>query len=140
MRLKINGTEISKISFGGTDPEKDDLAGKVINGQKTATSSLEEYYFLGLKKRSKVGDYFSVLDSSGKEVALVRIEKIGNIQFGNVTEKFAVEEGDGSLENWKSIHQPYYSELLQKIGKELNDETILVCEWFKVMRTYLTNS
>lgn len=99
--MKINGIEIPKISFGGTDPEKDDLAGKVVKGQKTSTSSLEEYYLLGLKKRSKVGDYFSVLDSSGKEVALVRIEKIGNIQFGNVTEKFAVEEGgwqSGKLE------------------------------------------
>lgn len=133
--MEINGIEILKISFGGTDPEKDDLADKVIKGQKTATSSLEEYYLLGIKKRSKVGDYFSVLDSSGNEVALVRIEKVRNVKFGNITDKFAVEEGDGSLENWKAIHQPYYSELLQKIGKELNDETILVCEWFKVIET-----
>lgn len=133
--MEINGIEIPKISFGGTDPEKDDLADKVIKGQKTATSSLEEYYLLGIKKRSKVGDYFSVLDSSGNEVALVRIEKVRNVKFGNITDKFAVEEGDGSLENWKAIHQPYYSELLQKIGKELNDETILVCEWFKVIET-----
>ncbi len=111
----------------------DNLANKVLNGEKTSTSSLLDYYLIGLKKQSKIGDHFSILNSFGEEVTIVSIEKIEVIKFGNITAKFAIEEGDGSLDNWKAIHQPYYSQLLSKIGKTLNEDTLLVCEWFKVV-------
>lgn len=64
----------------------------------------------------------------------MKIEKIENIKFGDITENFAKEEGDGSLENWLTIHQPYYFKQLSDIGKELSEETLLVCEWFKVIK------
>ncbi|MDR1202761.1 MAG: ASCH domain-containing protein [Tannerellaceae bacterium] len=125
--------EIEKIQFGSSSYEIDSLANKVLIGEKVATSSLLDYYHNGLKKQSEVGNTFSILNSFGQEVTMVNIEKIEIIQFGNITEKFAIEEGDGCLKNWKAIHQPYYSKLLSEIGKTLNDETLLVCEWFKVM-------
>ncbi len=99
---------------------------------KVATLSLLEYYLIGKKKRSKTGDLFSILDSADKKVAVVRIEKIEIVKFGDITEVFAKEEGDGSLENWLVIHKPYYSHLLSLVGKELNEDSLLVCEWFKV--------
>jgi len=124
---------IEKIKFGGTSFEIDDLANKVLIGEKVATSSLLEYYLIGKKKRSKTGNLFSILDSADREVAVVRIEKIENVKFGDITEEFAKEEGDGSLDNWRTIHEPYYSELLSSVGKELNKDTLLVCEWFKIV-------
>ena len=119
-----------KIQFGD---QTDELAQKVLLGIKTATSSLYYHYCLNLKKISKVNDYASVLDSLGNEICIIRIEKIKIIQFQNITETFAIEEGDGNLENWLKIHTKYYSGLLEKIGKKLTHETELVCEWFKVI-------
>lgn len=125
--------EVEKIQFGGSPFEIDNLALKVLNGEKTATSSLLDYYLIGLKKKSQIGDVFSILNSFGKEITMVRIERIETIKFGDITVDFAIEEGDGTLENWKAIHHSYYSQLLSHIGKTLDEETLLVCEWFEVL-------
>ncbi|MDR2955443.1 MAG: ASCH domain-containing protein [Prevotella sp.] len=122
-----------QIKFGSTRNEIDELAQKVLAGEKTATSSLLEYYKLGIKELSKVGDYIAVLDSSDKRIVVVQVTRIEVIKFKNITESFAIEEGDGSLSNWTAIHHPYYSDRMSAIGKELTGDTELVCEWFQVI-------
>lgn len=119
-----------KIQFGC---EADELAKKVASGLKTATSSLYDYYRLNLKKQMKAGDYAAILDSSGNEKCIIKIVRVEIIPFKNITETFAIAEGDGNLENWLNIHTKYYSSLLAKIGKELTGDTELLCEWFKVV-------
>ena len=63
----------------------------------------------------------------------MRISKVELIRFGEITEQFAIEEGDGNLDNWLTIHEFYYSKQLSEIGKGLNFETLLVCEWFELV-------
>ena len=99
---------MKKIQFGVTAYEIDDLAHKVIIGVKIATSSLYDYYLLGKKKQSKVGDVFSILNSTKVEVARVRITKVELMMFGDITEQFVIEEGDGSFDNWLIIHESFY--------------------------------
>ena len=105
----------------------------VLTGEKVATSSLLDYYLEGLKKKSSVGDCLAVLDSCDNQIAIIKIVKTEIRRFGDITESFAIQEGDGSLTNWKAIHRPYYSKLLSSIGKQLTDNTELVCEWFQVI-------
>lgn len=121
-----------KIQFGG---ESDELANKVLSGEKKATSSLYDYYRMSLKVPLKVNEYASILDSHGNELCVVRIERVEIIQFQNITETFAIEEGDGNLCNWLKIHTEYYSRQLEKIGKKLTGDTELVCEWFSLEQT-----
>lgn len=132
---EVNKLKLVKISkrmqFGSTPDEMDDLAQKVITGEKTATSSLWESYQRGLKKQSRVGDRFAILDGRGREVAVVMIERVELLKFGDITEDFARQEGDGNLANWLAIHRPYYSRLLAEMGQDLTDDTVLVCEWFR---------
>lgn len=123
-----------KIKFGNTKEDIDDLAQKVVLGQKIATSSLLDYYRLNLKKQSQLGDYMSILDSSGKELVVVRIVRMEIVKFKDITESFAIEEGDGDLANWKAIHQLYYSSQLSNIGEKLTDDTELICEWFELVK------
>lgn len=125
-----------QIKFGSADEVIDELARKVLSGEKTATSSLLDYYKHGLKDSCTVDDYISILDSSDNQVAVARIVKSEIVRFGNITESFAIEEGDGSLANWIMIHRPYYSHQLSVIGKELTDDTKLVCEWFQVVSDF----
>jgi len=118
----------------GTDKEQiDDLALKVLHGEKIATSSLYDCYLLNMKEMSRVGDFASVIDSTGKEICKVKINRIEVKEFKDITERFAQEEGDENLNNWIKIHTEYYSEQLAKIGKELTSNTKLVCEWFNVV-------
>lgn len=124
---------IQKIKFGDKPKDIDDLANKVLSGEKTATSSLHDYYKLGLKEKSKLNDCISILDSSETEVAIVEIIKIEIVKFKDITESFAKEEGDGDLTNWTNIHQTYYSQQLAVINKELTENTELVCEWFQLV-------
>lgn len=123
-----------KIQFGGNTNE---LAEKVLSGEKIATSSLHDYYRMNLRDMSNINEYASILDSDGNEICIVRIEKIEIIQFQNITETFAIEEGDGNLPNWLKIHTEYYSVQLEKIEKKLSGDTELVCEWFKVINPNL---
>lgn len=58
MMLKLRNRKVKKIQFGVTAYEIDDLAHKVITREKIATSSLYDYYLIGKKKQSKVGDIF----------------------------------------------------------------------------------
>ncbi|MFV0418183.1 MAG: ASCH domain-containing protein [Dysgonomonas sp.] len=122
-----------KIKFGNVKDDIDGLAQKVLLKQKTATSSLLDYYRLNLKEPSQLGDCFVVLDSSDKEIAVVRITKIKIVKFQDVSELFAIEEGDGCLDNWLKIHREYYSNQLLAIGGKLEGNTELVCEWFEVV-------
>lgn len=133
--MKTDGSEIRTIKFGSTPADTDKLASKVITGEKTATSSIYDYHLMGLKQSANLGEHFSVLNSTDKEVAIIEIEKVDIVSFGDITEEFAIQEGDGSLDNWLAIHRPYYSRLLNDIGKTLDNETLLVCEWFKLART-----
>ena len=123
-----------KIKFGNTKKEMDELANKVLTGKKTATSSLLDYYRKNLKKLSTINDYMAVLDSSDNQIAIVRIVKTEIVKFGNITESFAQDEGDDSLANWLNIHKAYYSDKLSLIGKKLEDDTELVCEWFQIIK------
>lgn len=126
-----------KIQFGGNT---DKLAKQVLSGEKIATSSLYDYYRMNLKEMSQVNDYASILDSHGNKICIVRIERIEIVQFQNITETFAIEEGDGNLQNWLKIHTEYYSEQLEKIGRKLMNDTELVCEWFKVILSPLNTT
>jgi len=112
-----------EMQFGSTPDEIDDLADKVLSGEKIATSSLLDYYRLNLKRMSSVGEHAAVLNSCGKPVATVVITKIDIVQFRDIGESFAKAEGDGNLENWLAIHRPYYSSQLKAIGKDLADDT-----------------
>lgn len=126
MRMEIK----HKIQFGS---DADELAKKVQTGEKIATSSLYDYYCMNLKEMIKENEYASILDSHGREVCIIQINRIETTEFQNVTNEFAIDEGDGDLENWLKIHTEYYSSLLDKIGKSLTGETKLLCEWFTVV-------
>lgn len=119
-----------RIQFGSA---ADELAEKVLTGEKIATSSLYDYYNINLKEKMNENEYAYILDSHGREICIIQIKRIEIIEFQNVTEQFAMDEGDGNLANWLKIHTEYYSFLLTKIGKNLTGETKLLCEWFSVV-------
>lgn len=120
---------MTEVKFGGTSEEQNELSQLVLIGDKTATSSLLE-----LKTKKNIthkDDIWKILNGSNEYVCTVRVIKVENKEFQEITEEFAIKEGDGTFKNWLDIHSNYYSFLLKKIGKELTETTLLECVYFE---------
>lgn len=120
---------ITKVRFGGTIEEQNELSQLVLIGEKVATSSLLE-----LKKEkdlTSVGDIWQIQDGFKQDICMVKVSEVEIKKFKDITEDFAIKEGDGSFNNWLEIHKNYYSFLLNKNGKLLEDTTLLECVYFE---------
>lgn len=128
--LIVDAKKPLKVKFGGTEKEQNELAKKVITGEKTATSSLMYLQEIGKVSQTSIGDIWIIEDGSGNPKAKVKVTKVEPISFGKITEEFALLEGDGSYQNWYDIHHAYYGDVMKKYGQILTDETILECVYF----------
>ncbi|MBO0477660.1 ASCH domain-containing protein [Vagococcus sp. DIV0080] len=121
------------VRFGSERDEQTYLAHLVLDGVKIATSSLKELQELMTKPKTSLNDRWIIQNGWAEEVCQVDVTTVELIPFGEVTERFAIDEGDGSYENWYNIHSHYYQQLLNKYDRVLSDETILECVYFKLI-------
>jgi uncharacterized protein YhfF len=111
----------------------DELAQLVIEGKKTATCSGHIFYELENELLPMVGEYSIVLNSKEKPVAMIEIVEVTIVPMNEVTEEFAVAEGEGPYEAWKSAHEEFFISELQRVGLEFSEDMLLVCERFKLI-------
>lgn len=121
-----------KVRFGGTRKEQDELAELVLNYEKVATSSLVDIQLES--ELTKIGDIWQIYNGSDEFVCEVEVISVVIKEFAQIDEEFAIKEGDGSLSNWLTIHEAYYSSQLQESGKILSKDTRLECVYFKLLR------
>jgi uncharacterized protein YhfF len=127
---KDRPSSVSAWMFGDT-PEK--LAELVIAGVKTATCSGHVFYELENEPLPSIDEYSIILNSKEQPVAIIKTVEVSLIPMNEVTEEFAIAEGDGTYEKWKSIHVNYFSSELQKYGLEFSEDMLLVCEQFELI-------
>lgn len=95
-------------SFGATAQEADALLDLVLAGRKTATASaLSDYAAEDLPAS---GDLSIVLDSGGHPRALLRTISVRVVAFEEVDEEHARGEGEGSLADWRAVHERFFTE------------------------------
>lgn len=121
---------VSSGMFGDTP---DELARLVISGEKTATCSGYAFYGLENVPLPTADDYFIILNQAEQPVAIIKTVEVMIVPMNKVTEEFAIAEGDGSYENWKSIHEKYFTSELEKVGLEFSEDMLLVYERFKLI-------
>lgn len=121
---------VSTWQFGG---ESDYLAQLVVDGVKTATCSGHIFYELNNEPLPTAEDYGVILDSRSQPKAIVKTVEVTLTPMNEVTEEFAIDEGDGTYQNWWDIHEKYFKEQLNAIGLEFSEDILLVCERFKVI-------
>ncbi|MGM0125760.1 hypothetical protein IGI37_003161 [Enterococcus sp. AZ194] len=122
---------MQEVKFGGTAREQDELARLVNSGEKVATSTLKFFQEQGLSAPSYVGDKWAIMNSQDKPICSVEVTQVLSRSFGEVDEAFAKAEGDGSLENWQTIHANYYGQLLLEHQQKLTEATLLECIYFR---------
>ncbi|MFB4213499.1 ASCH domain-containing protein [Shouchella sp. JSM 1781072] len=123
-------------AFGdGTKKMADDLCDLVVKGIKRGTSS----YFLEYEKDGSPlpteGQMNLILDGDGVAQAIMVTTKIDLLPYNEVTEEhaFAEGEGDQTLAYWKSVHQPFFSQLSTTLDSPFNETDLVVYEWLKLV-------
>ena len=118
--LKNNNlNSINRWTFG---IDADKLVKLVLDGKKTATTSLFEFDSL-----STVGDVSILTDSNNNDMCILKTKKVIVTEFKNITWDIAKLEGENiSLEEWRKVHKDFFS----KIDSSFNDDTEVI-EKFK---------
>lgn len=120
-------------AFGDDARLADELLGLVLEGTKTATSSLLSEYGDDTAPLPTVGDLSIILDGTGHPRALIRTTEVEVLPFTDVTVDFAAAEGedDRSLEAWREGHTRYFS---RQLGVDtLPDDLMVVAERFELL-------
>lgn len=123
------------FSFGNRPESAGELAGLVLRGVKTATSSLFWHYELRGKEPMREGDYHIVEVPGDGPVCVIRTTELRMRAFDEVDAGFAYDygEGDRTLEWWREHMWSYYAEECRKLGLEAKPSMPLICERFEVV-------
>jgi len=106
--------------------DTDRLVNLVLDGKKTATTSLYE-----LDNVSKVGDISILIDSKDSNICFIKVISVVITEFKNITWDLAKLEGENkSLNEWKETHMNYFN----KIDPDFNENTKVIFEIFEVIK------
>jgi len=119
-------------SFGNSSEMADRLLARVLEGVKTATSSLLWSYEIEGEALPAAGEYSVILDGKGVPGAVIRTDDVVVQSFRSVDENLAFDEGEGdqSLSFWRQVHWRFFAEECREIGKEPGWDMDVVCERF----------
>lgn len=111
------------------------LAELVLQGRKTATSSLYELYLHEQEPLPQTGQCNVILNSRGEAVCVIRTTAVYVSAFNKVAPFHAAKEGegDGSLAYWRAEHEAFFTKELNAIGKEFTKTVPVVCEEFELI-------
>lgn len=125
----------SAWGFGDSSAMADELGALVVNGTKTATSSLVWEYEFDDERLPQVGDLGVVLDGHDQPIALIETIEVRIIPFNQVEEAFAYDEGEDTrtLAQWREGHWRFFHRVCQRIGREVDETMPILCERFRVI-------
>lgn len=113
----------------------DQLASLTYQGIKTATSSSYEVVAHDLEPMPEVGGFSVILGSDNEAVCIIQTTKVNVVPFDQVSEEHAYKEGEGSrtLDEWRRVHQEFFTEELKRIDQVFHPKMKVICEEFKVV-------
>lgn len=133
--MNWNEQELNKLlsfSFGDNPALADELLGLLLQGKKRATcSALRDYQKSNAEPLPQVGRHDIVLDGSGNRACIIKTTSLEFVRFENVSEDFALAEGEGDFEDWKAGHIAYFSR-----NGGFDPKMELVCERFEVVHIF----
>jgi len=121
--------------FGDNQDDADGLVALVLAGTKQATASAFWAHESDGEPLPAHGDLSIVTDWAGVAQCLIRTTVVEVVPYNEVTPAFAAIEGEGdrSLAYWKTVHWPYFSREMRRIGRELTERIPVVCHQFELV-------
>lgn len=130
---------VGEYAFPG--PARDRLVTAILDGRKTATSSLLRQYGRDGEPLPVVGDREAVVDSNGRRVCVTENVEVTVCALADVGHAHALAEGEGfeSAEEWRSAHgrfwhSPQFRAEMRDDEFLVGDDARVVCVRFKVVR------
>ena len=124
----LKNNNLNSINRWTFEIDADKLVKLVLNGKKTATTSLYEFDSL-----PTVGDVSILTDSNNNDMCILETKEVIVTEFKNITWNLAKLEGENkSLEEWIKVHIDYFS----KINTNFNDNTKVIFEIFEVIEKF----
>lgn len=125
--------------FGFPGPLRDRLVAAVLNGTKTATTSLLAAWEQEYEALPVVGEEQTVIDSVGESVAIIEITGCDVTELGAVDDKVALAEGEAytTAAGWRAEHERFWREEMLAEWEDdappvIDDLTRVVVQWFRV--------
>ncbi|MGW8599678.1 ASCH domain-containing protein [Streptomyces sp. NPDC055893] len=126
------------LAFPG--PLRDRLVAAVLSGEKTATTGLLVEYEVENEELPEAGERSALIDSDGREVAVVEITEVEVLPLGRADLRLALDEGEGflSVADWRAAHERFWhsAEMREGLGDPgfvVDDTTMVVVERFRVV-------
>ncbi|MEW2068352.1 ASCH domain-containing protein [Streptomyces sp. NPDC007346] len=126
------------LAFPG--PLRDRLVAAVLSGEKVSTSGLLAEYELEREEPGPVGERSALIDSRGREVAVVEVTDVRVLPLGEIGLRHALDEGEGyrSVAEWRAAHERFWhsEEMREAMGDPsftVDDGTMIVAERFRVV-------
>jgi uncharacterized protein YhfF len=123
-------TDVEAFQFGD---DANTLAELVVSGKKTATCSAHILYEIENEPLPYVGQYAIVLNAADRPVAIIQTTEVTIQAMNEVSEAFALAEGEGTYIEWWDIHERFFSELLHSYQLSFAPNINIVCERFTVV-------
>ena len=119
--------------FGPPGPLRDRLVSLILSGRKTATSSLVSDYELEGEPLPGPGELELLLDSSGRDVAVLETLAVVVVPLANVPWSHVVAEGEdhATPAEWRQDHEEFWA--ANSPAGQLDDSTPVVMQEFKVV-------
>ena len=117
--------------LGKNENQANKLFKLVLSGKKIATS------YLYNATENLINNTYSILTNWDKnKQLLILTTNIEIVPFNKVTKQHARNEGEGTktLRYWRKTHKKFFIEELAEKGQSFSEETLIVCETFRVVR------
>lgn len=130
------------LAFPG--PLRDRLVAAVLSGEKVSTTGLLVEYEVEREELPPVGERSALIDSDGREVAVLELTEVRMMPLGSVGLQHALDEGEGyaSVAEWRAGHEAFWhsEEMREALGDPeftVDDGTMVVAERFRVAERLL---
>ncbi|MGM0219334.1 ASCH domain-containing protein [Enterococcus sp. AZ126] len=133
----ITHDEYETWAFGNSPKMADELLAHVLKGEKTGTSSLHLLYEQEFEdeKLPKVGDYSVLLSGNDQAQAIICTKVVEILPYIQLSEVHGYLEGEGdrTLRYWRSVHQPFFEQALEKYNLTFSEDMLIVYEVFELV-------
>lgn len=135
----VDPASLPKAEFAFPGPLRDALVAAILDGRKTATTSLAAEYGHEGESLPEVGERSVVVDSADRPVAVIEVTSVRVVPLGEVDTAHAVDEGEGhtTVAQWRAAHEEFWhgQEMRSALGETaftVDDTTPVVLERFRV--------
>ena len=130
---------LARDEFAFPGPERDRLVKAILDGGKTATTSLMAEFIHDHEPLPSSGRRTVLVDSDDQPLAVLRYVSVSVTRLGLVTLQHVLNEGEGyeSLTQWREAHESFWTsenmrQALEDPDSTIDDQTLVVLETFYV--------